>query len=84
MSCFSYLFQIVELFFSPSSNDLAWDGESKRIIAVGDGKEKSVHSYSDFGAMRYQTHFVLLRLGLATLFLWIRVLRLERFWDIQK
>jgi hypothetical protein len=23
-------------------NDLAWDGESKRIIAVGDGKEKSV------------------------------------------
>lgn len=25
-----------------SSNDLAWDGESKRIIAVGDGKDKSV------------------------------------------
>ena len=24
------------------SNDLAWDGESKRIIAVGDGKEKCV------------------------------------------
>lgn len=23
-------------------NDLAWDGESKRIIAVGDGKERSV------------------------------------------
>lgn len=23
------------------SNDIAWDGESKRIIAVGDGKEKS-------------------------------------------
>jgi hypothetical protein len=23
-------------------NDLAWDGESKRIIAVGDGKEKLV------------------------------------------
>ncbi len=23
------------------SNDLSWDGESKRIIAVGDGKEKS-------------------------------------------
>jgi len=22
------------------SNDLAWDGESKRIIAVGDGREK--------------------------------------------
>jgi hypothetical protein len=22
------------------SNDLEWDGESKRIIAVGDGKEK--------------------------------------------
>ena len=21
-------------------NDLAWDGESKRIIAVGEGKEK--------------------------------------------
>jgi len=28
--------------FFPSSNDLSWDGESKRIIAVGDGKEKSV------------------------------------------
>jgi len=25
-------------------NDLAWDGESKRIIAVGDGKEKLVVS----------------------------------------
>lgn len=24
------------------SNDLAWDGESKRIIAVGDGKERYV------------------------------------------
>jgi hypothetical protein len=24
------------------SNDLEWDGESKRIIAVGDGREKSV------------------------------------------
>jgi hypothetical protein len=24
------------------SNDLEWDGESKRIIAVGDGKEKCV------------------------------------------
>jgi hypothetical protein len=23
-----------------SRNDLEWDGESKRIIAVGDGKEK--------------------------------------------
>jgi hypothetical protein len=22
------------------SNDLGWDGESKRIIAVGEGKEK--------------------------------------------
>jgi hypothetical protein len=27
------------------SNDLEWDGESKRIIAVGDGKEKSDVSY---------------------------------------
>ena len=27
---------------SISSNDLEWDGESKRIIAVGDGKEKWV------------------------------------------
>jgi hypothetical protein len=44
-------------------NDLAWDGESKRIIAVGDGKEK---------------------LGSAMLFLSIRVLRPERFWDIQR
>jgi hypothetical protein len=36
-------------FFSSSSNDLAWDGESKRIIAVGDGKEKSVQPFtSDF------------------------------------
>ena len=26
----------------PCSNDLEWDGESKRIIAVGDGREKSV------------------------------------------
>lgn len=24
------------------SNDLEWDGESKRIIAVGDGREKYV------------------------------------------
>ena len=24
------------------SNDLDWDGESKRIIAVGQGREKSV------------------------------------------
>lgn len=24
------------------SNDLEWDGESKRIIAVGDGRDKSV------------------------------------------
>jgi hypothetical protein len=23
------------------SNDLDWDGESKRIIAVGEGREKS-------------------------------------------
>ncbi|KAJ3512753.1 hypothetical protein NLJ89_g3342 [Agrocybe chaxingu] len=26
-------------------NDLAWDGESKRIIAVGDGKEKFGHAF---------------------------------------
>lgn len=25
------------------SNDLEWDGESKRIIACGDGREKSVN-----------------------------------------
>lgn len=25
---------------SRRSNDLAWDGESKRIIAVGNGREK--------------------------------------------
>ncbi|KAJ1023592.1 hypothetical protein NDA16_003209 [Ustilago loliicola] len=27
-------------------NDLAWDGESKRIIAVGDGKERFGHAFS--------------------------------------
>ena len=27
-------------------NDLAWDGESKRIIAVGDGRETYVHAYT--------------------------------------
>ncbi|KAK1234193.1 WD40 repeat-like protein [Marasmius sp. AFHP31] len=26
-------------------NDLAWDGESKRIVAVGDGKEKFGHAF---------------------------------------
>ncbi|KAG9221920.1 hypothetical protein CCMSSC00406_0005745 [Pleurotus cornucopiae] len=26
-------------------NDIAWDGESKRIIAVGDGKEKFGHAF---------------------------------------
>ncbi|KAF9422411.1 hypothetical protein BGZ94_008590 [Podila epigama] len=26
-------------------NDIAWDGESKRIIAVGDGKEKYAHAF---------------------------------------
>ena len=40
------LFQFSDFFPFFSSNDLAWDGESKRIIAVGDGKEKSV--ISDF------------------------------------
>lgn len=30
-------------FFDKISNDLEWDGESKRIIAVGDGKEKCVN-----------------------------------------
>ena len=28
--------------YDSHSNDLEWDGESKRIIAVGDGREKSV------------------------------------------
>ena len=27
-------------------NDLAWDGESKRIIAVGEGKDKFAHAFS--------------------------------------
>lgn len=27
-----------------NSNDLEWDGESKRIIAVGDGREKCVQT----------------------------------------
>lgn len=27
------------------SNDLEWDGESKRIIAVGDGREKFGHAF---------------------------------------
>lgn len=26
-------------------NDLAWDGESKRIIAVGDGRERQGHIF---------------------------------------
>ncbi|KAF9359343.1 hypothetical protein BGX26_012547 [Mortierella sp. AD094] len=26
-------------------NDIAWDGESKRIIAVGDGREKFAHAF---------------------------------------
>ena len=26
--------------FSGKVNDIVWDGESKRIIAVGEGKEK--------------------------------------------
>lgn len=26
-------------------NDLAWDGESKRIIAVGDGRERYVKTH---------------------------------------
>jgi len=30
------------LFIKKNRNDLEWDGESKRIIAVGDGKEKCV------------------------------------------
>ena len=34
---------IVLFFFDKFSNDLEWDGESKRIIAVGDGKEKCVN-----------------------------------------
>ena len=35
--------QLIVLFFDKISNDLEWDGESKRIIAVGDGKEKCVN-----------------------------------------
>lgn len=32
-------------------NDLAWDGESKRIVAVGDGREKFGHAFlADSGA----------------------------------
>jgi hypothetical protein len=27
-------------------NDLAWDGESQRIIAVGDGKERYGHAFT--------------------------------------
>lgn len=82
------LFRLFDLFlFSSSSNDLAWDGESKRIIAVGDGKEKSVQPFtSDFwcDTTIKKLNLFSLRLGLAMLFLWIRVLRLERFLDIQK
>jgi len=37
-------FTIGEIVIFCRSNDLAWDGESKRIIAVGDGKEKSAFS----------------------------------------
>jgi hypothetical protein len=66
--------------FFPSSNDLSWDGESKRIIAVGDGKEKSVYDTT----IKKKINLFSLRLGSAMLFLWIRVLRPERFWDIRK
>ncbi|EPQ29062.1 uncharacterized protein PFL1_03351 [Pseudozyma flocculosa PF-1] len=31
--------------FAGRINDLAWDGESKRIIAVGDGREKFGHAF---------------------------------------
>ncbi|KAG0002585.1 hypothetical protein BGZ65_002528 [Modicella reniformis] len=31
--------------FSGKINDLTWDGESKRIIAVGDGKAKFAHAF---------------------------------------
>jgi hypothetical protein len=34
-----------KLIFDGSSNDLAWDGESKRIIAVGDGRERYGHAF---------------------------------------
>lgn len=27
-------------------NDIAWDGESQRIIAVGEGKERFGHAFS--------------------------------------
>ena len=33
-------------------NDIAWDGESKRLIAVGNGKER--YAYSSF----HSTHVV--------------------------
>jgi hypothetical protein len=37
--------QILKLETKPLAgriNDLAWDGESKRIVAVGDGRERLV------------------------------------------
>ncbi|KAG0037844.1 hypothetical protein BGZ82_001702 [Podila clonocystis] len=46
--------QILKLETKPISgkiNDIAWDGESKRIIAVGDGKDKFAHAFfADGGA----------------------------------
>ena len=44
LSCSSCAFEI-RFFEKQISNDLEWDGESKRIIAVGDGKEKLDVSY---------------------------------------
>ncbi|KAF8182076.1 WD40-repeat-containing domain protein [Pholiota molesta] len=35
----------IESSLAVCTNDLAWDGESKRIIAVGDGKEKFGHAF---------------------------------------
>ncbi|KAF9295932.1 WD40 repeat-like protein [Mortierella antarctica] len=40
--------QILKLETKPISgkiNDIAWDGESKRIIAVGDGRDKFAHAF---------------------------------------
>ncbi|KAF9389297.1 WD40 repeat-like protein [Podila verticillata] len=46
--------QILKLETKPISgkiNDIAWDGESKRIIAVGDGRDKFAHAFfADGGA----------------------------------
>jgi WD repeat-containing protein 1 (actin-interacting protein 1) len=47
-------------------NDLAWDGESQRIIAVGDGKERFGHAFTydsgnTVGEVRPQMSFLTFR-----------------------